>query len=708
MKSSISRFCSASAAALLLLSGCGGGGGGGSTRVQSIAVTPRSPSITVGNTEQFMATATYSDGHTADISSSATWSSAMMSVGTVTTAGLATGAGRGTSVITASMDGASGDSTLFVSALQGISINPSQGLLDTGATFQFIANGAYDDTTYQHTENISSAVTWSSSVPSVATVSSTGLVTAVDGGITTIKATLGSFTVTSNLTIRPPNGWSFDVGHPRPGAFVDKIVHVTAQIGGPVEIQSVSASIGGLTIPLTFEQLETFCTSGIHAESPCWVGDMNISGLARGSYVLTVTAKDVQGNNVSFSEPVVHDPLPEVTMTAPTGPVASQGQVAVTATCTDDAGACTSLVAIICRSDNICSAPLATGAASLNTTVSVRDYDGSRPTFRVVGTDSDGQTSYVEVPLSVDTSTHYTSAAVVPGDILDADAGRILYTAGTAVFIRDRSTQADTQIFSGTSAAASGSLTPAGAVFVVDSGATSFESGMPYDLGTLTGGLVAKGSYVLWNNNQDLYRRDVSAHTQITISTTAYTTAQNNANDVASNGTVAYFTNVSPGTGSVRMYKPDGTDVLISSNGAFPRTDGTNVVYSGTSGVTLNDGSSELVLVPATQGPATFTGRDYQIAAGWVAYRKPGPSGVLQIWRRDLAGQQSQFTFASTDSLLDRLADNGSTTFFAGGRRSLVTAAATTTVDIGSDLGMMIFINGVPHVAIANTLFLVQ
>src|SRR5208282_2242969 len=43
--------------------------------LQSIAVTPANPSITLGNTEQFTATGTYSDGTTPNITSSVTWSS---------------------------------------------------------------------------------------------------------------------------------------------------------------------------------------------------------------------------------------------------------------------------------------------------------------------------------------------------------------------------------------------------------------------------------------------------------------------------------------------------------------------------------------------------------------------------------------------------------------------------------------------------------
>ena len=53
----------------------------------SIAVTPASPSIAKGLTEQFTATGTYSDGSTADLTSQVTWASATAAVATITSAG---------------------------------------------------------------------------------------------------------------------------------------------------------------------------------------------------------------------------------------------------------------------------------------------------------------------------------------------------------------------------------------------------------------------------------------------------------------------------------------------------------------------------------------------------------------------------------------------------------------------------------------------
>ena len=63
--------------------------------LESIAVTPANPSIAKGLTEQFTATGTYTDGSTQTSPSPVTWASATTSVATITSGGLAYGAGDG-------------------------------------------------------------------------------------------------------------------------------------------------------------------------------------------------------------------------------------------------------------------------------------------------------------------------------------------------------------------------------------------------------------------------------------------------------------------------------------------------------------------------------------------------------------------------------------------------------------------------------------
>jgi hypothetical protein len=85
-------------------------------------VTPASPVISAGGTQQFTATGTYTDNSTQNITSSVTWSSSTTSVATINAAGLATGVAAGSTTITASSGSISSTTTLTVGAA-GISFS---------------------------------------------------------------------------------------------------------------------------------------------------------------------------------------------------------------------------------------------------------------------------------------------------------------------------------------------------------------------------------------------------------------------------------------------------------------------------------------------------------------------------------------------------------------------------------------------------------
>ncbi|WP_174237995.1 Ig-like domain-containing protein, partial [Granulicella sp. L56] len=78
--------------------------------------TPMNPSLVIGQTQQFTATGTYSDGSTQNITSSATWSSANVSGATISSAGLATAIATGSTTIHAVSGSISGSATLTIAA----------------------------------------------------------------------------------------------------------------------------------------------------------------------------------------------------------------------------------------------------------------------------------------------------------------------------------------------------------------------------------------------------------------------------------------------------------------------------------------------------------------------------------------------------------------------------------------------------------------
>ena len=170
----------------------------------SIAVTPVNASIAAGNTQQFAATGTYSDGSTQNLTSTAAWSSSAPGVATVRAGGLATGVTAGTSSVSALVGSVTGSATLAVTApvLVSIAVTPGNASIAVGTKQQFTATGTYSDSS---TQNLTSTAAWSSSDSSVATISnasgSQGLATTAGLGATTMQATSGAINGSTTLTV---------------------------------------------------------------------------------------------------------------------------------------------------------------------------------------------------------------------------------------------------------------------------------------------------------------------------------------------------------------------------------------------------------------------------------------------------------------------------------------------------------------------------
>ena len=164
--------------------------------VASITVSPASPRIPRGSTQALTAQVRNArDSVLADRSVS--WTSSAPTIATVSATGVVTGVGNGTVSITASAEGITGTVTVtVVEPVTAVQVTPATATLLVGGTQQLSA-AARDAKGAALTGR---PVTWSSSNPSVATVSGTGLVTAVGAGSATLTARVegveGSVTVT--------------------------------------------------------------------------------------------------------------------------------------------------------------------------------------------------------------------------------------------------------------------------------------------------------------------------------------------------------------------------------------------------------------------------------------------------------------------------------------------------------------------------------
>ena len=173
----------------------------------SIAVTPPTATLAKGVTQALVATGTYSDNTTQDLTAVATWTSSdptIVSVAANGTGELATAVAPGMATITATMGAITGTSSVTVTAaaLVSIGIAPPAPSIGVGANQQFTAMGTYTDGS---TQSITALVTWASSNVAVATISNAanfdGLAHAVSVGNTMISATLGAVTASTTFTV---------------------------------------------------------------------------------------------------------------------------------------------------------------------------------------------------------------------------------------------------------------------------------------------------------------------------------------------------------------------------------------------------------------------------------------------------------------------------------------------------------------------------
>ena len=130
-----------------------------------------------------------------------TWLSSDGSIATVNTSGVVTALAPGAAIITASSEGKSAVATITVSLVPVVSVvlTPASNALVVGQTTQLSAQ-LKDETGSILTGR---AITWTTNSPTVATVTSEGLVTAVGAGNATITAASEGRSATAAITVNP-------------------------------------------------------------------------------------------------------------------------------------------------------------------------------------------------------------------------------------------------------------------------------------------------------------------------------------------------------------------------------------------------------------------------------------------------------------------------------------------------------------------------
>ena len=170
----------------------------------SIQVSPQTASIPQQTELAFVATGTFADGNTQDLTTSVLWTSLPASVATISnlpaTMGEATGLEPGTATITALFGGQLGTTTLTVTSATATSlrVSPAATNLEHGGFTRFTALAEFSDGT---TRDVTSSITWTSSNASVAVVTPTGAATNTRSGMTTVTATTNDLSGTAVLMV---------------------------------------------------------------------------------------------------------------------------------------------------------------------------------------------------------------------------------------------------------------------------------------------------------------------------------------------------------------------------------------------------------------------------------------------------------------------------------------------------------------------------
>ena len=241
--------------------------------VSAVEVSPRLSTARVGTTQQLTAVAKDSKG-TPMSGETFTWTSSEPTVATVNASGVVTFVGAGSTAILATSRGTSGfatimsDANVAVVAMSSATVNVGLGQsVQLTATPQDAKGNA-----------LFRPVTWTSSAPTVATVSASGLVTSVSAGTTTITATSESKVGSTAVTIVPPPPVATVALSPNSG-------FMPTTVGVPLTITLRDAA----NVLLTDGRIVTYTSSNAAVATVSATGV--VTGVAPGAVTVTATSE---------------------------------------------------------------------------------------------------------------------------------------------------------------------------------------------------------------------------------------------------------------------------------------------------------------------------------------------------------------------------------------------------------------------------------
>lgn len=362
-------LCSVGLLVTAFVAGCGGGGDQGrdpilglpAAELVTVAVTPATSAVAIGGTRQFVATASYADGSSRDVTSASAWVSASPAIATVGAGnGLAKGVAAGSAAVSASFGGKAGSAVLTVTpaTLASIALAPVNPSIARGASQQFVAMGTFSDAT---TRDITAVSTFTSATPAVATIgAASGLASGVAAGTSVITAASGTLSGSTTLTVTPAVLTSLAIAPVNP----------TVQAGATSQL-AVTASYSDLSTV-------NVSTSTAYASSNPAVASVGassglVTGVAAGSAVMTAS---FGGKSVSTTVNVPAITLASIAVTPATASISvgATQQFVATGTYSDNSSAnisnSVSWTSGTTSIGTVLSSGVATGVAVGNATIS--------------------------------------------------------------------------------------------------------------------------------------------------------------------------------------------------------------------------------------------------------------------------------------------------------------------------------------------------
>lgn len=243
----------------LALSACGGSGSSGPV-FEQLEITPQAATVTQGQTRQLTATAVFSDGTRRNVSSDARWTSGNAAAAQVSNTGLvsvnASAPADAQVSITATYLGKTATAAITVKSsaptVASIAVTPARSSLEVGATTQLTATATMSD---GQTVDITQQAEWKVGDESIATVSSSGLVTGVKARpvlAVVVTATFEGKSAIARVTVT-----AADAGEEQPAVMTGlRISPAAAEViegGQAIELKALATFSDDTTIDVTAE-----------------------------------------------------------------------------------------------------------------------------------------------------------------------------------------------------------------------------------------------------------------------------------------------------------------------------------------------------------------------------------------------------------------------------------------------------------------------